>query len=113
MRGTDFKGKTVLITGGTGTFGTAMVRHLLNHTKVKKVVVFSRDEYKQSQMEHAFNSDPRLVFFLGDIRDAVRLHRAFNQVDIVIHAAALKHVPALEYNPTEAEQTNIYGTQNV
>ena len=113
MRGTDFKGKTVLITGGTGTFGTAMVRHLLNHTKVKKVVVFSRDEYKQSQMAHAFNSDHRLVFFLGDIRDPVRLQRAFNHIDIVIHAAALKQGPALEYNPTEAIETNIIGTKNI
>lgn len=113
MRGTHFKGKTVLITGGTGTFGTAMTRHLLSTTKVKRVIVLSRDEYKQSQMSHQFGNDSRLSFFLGDIRDPIRLHRAFNQVDIVIHAAALKQVPALEYNPTEAIDTNITGTKNV
>lgn len=105
--------KTVLITGGTGTFGSAMTRHLLERTKAKRVICFSRDEYKQSQMAHTFNNDPRLAFFLGDIRDQARLYRAFNRVDVVIHAAALKQVPALEYNPTEAVQTNIYGTQNV
>ena len=106
-------GKTVLITGGTGTFGSAMTRYLLESTKAKRVIIFSRDEYKQGKMAHHFNNDARLSFFLGDIRDPSRLHRAFNQVDIVIHAAALKQVPALEYNPTEAVQTNIYGTQNV
>ncbi len=113
MSGAYLSGKTVLITGGTGTFGTAMVRHLLDHTKVRRVIVFSRDEYKQSQMVHQFENDPRLSFFLGDIRDPVRLQRAFNRVDIVIHAAALKQVPALEYNPTEAIETNIIGTKNV
>ena len=106
-------GKTILITGGTGTFGSAMVKHLLTTTKAGRVIVFSRDEYKQSQMAAAFQHDPRLAFFIGDVRDAVRLHRAFNQVDIVIHAAALKQVPALEYNPTEAIETNIMGTKNV
>src|SRR3989344_8968322 len=105
-------GKTVLITGGTGTFGSAMTRHLLERTKAKRIIIFSRDEYKQSQMAHDFNNDARLAFFLDNIRDPSRLHRAFNQVDVVIHAAALKQVPALEYNPTEAVQTNIYGTQN-
>ena len=113
MRGSYLKGKIVLITGGTGTFGTAMTKHLLNTTKVKKVIVFSRDEYKQSQMAHQFKNDPRLNFFLGDIRDPIRLLRAFNHIDIVIHAAALKQVPALEYNPTEAIDTNIVGTKNV
>lgn len=113
MRGTHLKGKTVLITGGTGTFGTAMTRHLLNATAVQRVIVFSRDEYKQSQMAHQFDNDPRLVFFLGDIRDSARLHRAFNRVDIIIHAAALKQVPALEYNPGEAVLTNVIGTKNV
>ena len=105
-------GKSILITGGTGTFGRAMTAHLLSKTKVAKVVVFSRDEYKQSQMAHEF-SDSRLNFFIGDVRDPVRLSRAFNQIDIVIHAAALKQVPALEYNPTEAIETNIIGTKNV
>lgn len=105
--------KSVLITGGTGTFGSAMVKHLLDNTKVAKVIVFSRDEYKQSQMAHRFKNNPRLNFFLGDIRDPERLKRAFNRVDVVIHAAALKQVPALEYNPTEAIETNILGTKNV
>ena len=106
------KNKTVLITGGTGTFGHAMVRHLLAMPKVARVIVFSRDEYKQSEMAREF-SDPRLHFFIGDIRDRNRLERAFNHVDIVIHAAALKQVPALEYNPSEAIETNIIGTRNV
>src|SRR3989344_3609518 len=112
MRGTHLKGKTVLITGGTGTFGTAMTRHLLDTTNVKKIIVLSRDEYKQGHMAQDFN-DPRLVFFLGDIRDRARLERAFKQVDVVIHAAALKQVPALEYNPSEAIETNVIGTKNV
>ena len=112
MRGTHLKGKTVLITGGTGTFGTAMTRHLLDTTNVKKIIVLSRDEYKQGHMAQEFN-DPRLVFFLGDIRDRARLERAFKQVDVVIHAAALKQVPALEYNPSEAIETNVIGTKNV
>ena len=106
-------GKTVLITGGTGTFGSAMVKHLLGHTKAAKVIVFSRDEYKQSQMAHLFKNQDRLNFFIGDIRDPERLRRAFNRVDVVIHAAALKQVPALEYNPSEAIATNIIGTKNV
>lgn len=105
-------GKSILITGGTGTFGRAMVRHLLSDKKVEKVIVFSRDEYKQSEMAREFD-DPRLSFFLGDVRDRARLHRAFNHIDIVIHAAALKQVPALEYNPSEAIETNIMGTKNV
>ena len=106
-------GKRVLITGGTGTFGRSMVEYLLAMPKVERVIVFSRDEYKQSQMAHEFHNDPRLQFFLGDVRDRARLHRAFNHVDIVIHAAALKQVPALEYNPSEAIETNIIGTKNV
>lgn len=105
-------GKSILITGGTGTFGRAMVKHLLANPRIRRIVVFSRDEYKQSEMRREF-PDTRLLFFLGDIRDPVRLHRAFNQIDIVIHAAALKQVPALEYNPSEAIETNIVGTKNV
>ena len=112
MKSAHLRGKTMLITGGTGTFGRAMVRHLLAHSNARRVIVLSRDEYKQSEMRREF-SDERLVFFLGDIRDSVRLHRAFNQVDIVIHAAALKQVPALEYDPSEAIETNIVGTKNV
>ena len=108
----SLKGKTVLITGGTGTFGRAMVRHLLTMRDVRQVIVFSRDEYKQSEMAREF-ADKRLDFFIGDIRDRTRLMRAFHQVNIVIHAAALKQVPALEYNPSEAIETNIIGTKNV
>ncbi len=112
MNTTHFHGKTILVTGGTGTFGHKIVPRLLAIPEVKKVIVFSRDEYKQSVMQHEFQ-DPRLAFFLGDIRDKERLHRAFNNVDIIVHAAALKQVPAIEYNPTEAIQTNVVGTQNV
>ena len=112
MKTGHLKGKSILITGGTGTFGRAIVRHLLAIKGIKRIVVLSRDEYKQSEMRREF-PDERLRFFLGDIRDSVRLHRAFNNVDIVIHAAALKQVPALEYNPTEAIETNIIGTKNV
>ncbi|TSC87202.1 MAG: polysaccharide biosynthesis protein CapD [Parcubacteria group bacterium Gr01-1014_8] len=112
MSASYLRGKTILITGGTGTFGRAMVQHLLAMPKVKRVIVFSRDEYKQSVMESEFH-DPRLHFFIGDVRDRNRLERAFNHVDVVIHAAALKQVPALEYNPSEAIETNIIGTRNV
>lgn len=108
-----FDGKTILVTGGTGTFGRAFVSKSLN-TRAKKIIVFSRDEFKQSEMQREI-SDPeeRLRFFLGDVRDLARLDRAFSEVDIVVHAAALKQVPALEYNPLEAVKTNVLGTQNV
>ncbi|MBI4065722.1 UDP-N-acetylglucosamine 4,6-dehydratase (inverting) [Candidatus Kaiserbacteria bacterium] len=111
---TFLKGKTVLVTGGTGTFGQAFVKRLLQDNQIKKLIVFSRDEFKQHQMLQKI-SDPRkkLRFFIGDVRDRGRLERAFNGVDIVVHAAALKQVPAIEYNPTEAIKTNINGSQNV
>ena len=110
---TDFlKGKTVLITGGTGSFGESFVRMILKNPRIKKVIVFSRDELKQYHMERAL-SDSRLRFFLGDIRDQPRLERAFSEVDIVVHAAALKQVPMLEYNPLEAIKTNVTGSQNI
>lgn len=111
---TFLKGKTVLITGGTGTFGQALVARLLRDNQVKKVIVFSRDEFKQHQMQQRV-SDPhkKLRFFIGDVRDRDRLVWAFSGVDIVVHAAALKQVPATEYNPTEAIKTNIDGSQNV
>ncbi len=110
---TDFlQGKTILVTGGTGSFGESFVRMVLNVHKVKKMIVFSRDELKQYHMERGFRDD-RVRFFLGDIRDQARLERAFSGVDIVVHAAALKQVPMLEYNPLEAVKTNVYGTQNV
>jgi len=104
--------KTVLVTGGTGTFGNAMIARLCDDPSIGKIIVFSRDEYKQHLMAQRFK-DPRLSFFLGDIRDKERLLRAFNHVDVVIHAAALKQVPATEYNPAEAIKTNVLGTQNV
>lgn len=104
--------KSVLITGGTGSFGKNFIKYVLNNTSVRKVIVLSRDELKQSQMQSQMK-DERLRFFLGDVRDLERLKRAFNKVDIIIHAAALKQVPTLEYNPFEAVKTNIIGTQNV
>jgi UDP-N-acetylglucosamine 4,6-dehydratase len=105
-------GKTVLITGGTGSFGKNFTKYILANSEVKKVIIFSRDELKQSVMESEIK-DNRLRFFLGDVRDLQRLERAFHGVDIVVHAAALKQVPALEYNPFEAVKTNIIGSQNV
>ena len=108
----QLSGKTVLITGGTGSFGKNFAKHILANSKLKKLIIFSRDELKQFQME-AEISDKRVRFFIGDVRDLARLQRAFDGVDIVIHAAALKQVPALEYNPFEAVKTNILGSQNV
>lgn len=109
-----FKNKVILVTGGTGTFGYAFITKILKESKVKKVIVFSRDEFKQWKMrEEFFPFQKRLRFFLGDVRDLSRLERAFDGVNFVIHAAALKQVPAVEYNPTEAIKTNILGTQNV
>ncbi|MDE1818490.1 MAG: SDR family NAD(P)-dependent oxidoreductase [Thaumarchaeota archaeon] len=106
-----FDDKIVLITGGTGSLGNALTRKLLQ-TNVKTIRIFSRDELKQIQMESQLK-DKRLRFFIGDVRDKDRLSRALEDVDIVIHAAALKHVPVAEYNPFEAVKTNVYGTQNL
>jgi len=106
------KGKTLLVTGGTGSFGHAFIRYALDHLQPRKVIVYSRDEFKQYEMDRKFNS-PKLRFFIGDVRDRDRLNRAFSGVDYVVHAAALKQVPAAEYNPFEAVQTNIMGAQNV
>lgn len=103
--------KTVLVTGGTGSFGKKFIRTALEQ-HVKKVIVFSRDELKQYEMAKEF-TDPRVRFFIGDVRDKDRLYRAFDGVDIVIHAAAMKHVEACEYNPFEAVKTNIHGAQNI
>ena len=108
-----FKDKTVLITGGTGTFGKAFVSDLLNNHEPKKVIVFSRDELKQFEMKNQMKEDSRLRFFIGDIRDKDRLIRAFTSVDYVVHAAALKQVDTGEYNPREFILTNIIGSQNV
>jgi UDP-N-acetylglucosamine 4,6-dehydratase len=104
--------KVVLITGGTGSFGKAMVQHLLEQGKPRRIRIFSRDELKQYEMAQQFPSD-KLRFFIGDVRDRDRLRRACQDVDIVLHAAALKQVPACEYNPFEAVQTNIIGAMNV
>ncbi len=105
-------GKTILITGGTGSFGKAFVRDLLEENAAAKIIIFSRDEQKHYRMNQEF-TDKRLRFFVGDIRDEKRLHTAFRDVDIVVHAAAMKHVPICEYNPMEAIQTNIDGARNI
>ena len=108
----EFYKKNILITGGTGSFGQSAVEYLLRHSKLNKLIIYSRDENKQFEMQNKIK-DQRLRFFLGDIRDQVRLEMALNEVDFVIHAAALKHVPAAEYNPFESIKTNIYGSQSV
>jgi UDP-N-acetylglucosamine 4,6-dehydratase len=108
-----FAGKSVLITGGTGSFGRRFTEIALSHGNPRRFVVLSRDELKQSEMAQHFNHDPRLRFFLGDVREPGRLRRAFQDVDVVIHAAALKQVPAAEYNPFEFVKTNVLGAQNV
>jgi UDP-N-acetylglucosamine 4,6-dehydratase len=107
-----FNGKTILITGGTGSFGRQYVKTLLECYKPKKIIVFSRDELKQFEMGQDFHEDC-MRYFLGDVRDRDRLIQAMNGVDFVIHAAALKQVPAAEYNPMECIKTNIYGAENV
>ncbi len=107
-----FAGKTVLITGGTGSFGRHCASVLLRDHRPAKVIVFSRDELKQYEMAQRVQ-DPRVRFFLGDVRDRQRLARAFDGVDVVIHAAALKQVPAAEYNPIEAIRTNVDGAAHV
>ena len=104
--------KSILITGGTGSFGHQYVHTLLEHYRPARIVVFSRDELKQYEMGQRFNA-PCMRYFLGDVRDAQRLDQAMRGVDIVIHAAALKQVPAAEYNPMECIKTNIYGAENV
>ena len=111
-----FKNKTILITGGTGSFGKAFLKYLLiNHKELKKIIIFSRDELKQFELSTQFNEKkyPHVRYFLGDIRDKDRLDRAMENVDYVIHAAALKQVPAAEYNPFEVIKTNVIGAQNI
>ena len=98
--------KSVLVTGGTGSFGKMFVKRILQNTRVRRVVVFSRDEFKQFEMQQGYQGDPRMRFFIGDVRDRERLNRAFHGIDFVVHAAALKQVPAAEYNPFEAVKTN-------
>lgn len=109
----DWTNKVVLITGGTGSFGKKFLEIMLKEAHPAKVIVFSRDELKQHEMRAAGYDHPSLRYFIGDIRDIDRLRRAFAGVDIVIHAAALKQVPACEYNPMEAIKTNILGSSNV
>ena len=107
------EGSSILITGGTGSFGKAFIKHVLENFDPKRVVIFSRDELKQYEVRQRFNDDPRLRWFIGDIRDQHRLTRAMHGVDYVVHAAALKQVDTAEYNPFEYVQTNIVGSQNV
>lgn len=104
---------TLFITGGTGSFGKAFIEYALRNLSPKKIIIFSRDELKQYEIRQIFKNDPRLRFFIGDIRDQHRLTRAMKGVDFVIHAAALKQVDTAEYNPFEFVQTNIVGSQNV
>src|SRR5688572_8010860 len=109
----DWQNSSVLITGGTGSFGKKFTEIMLREYNPKRLIIFSRDELKQHEMRVGGFDDPRLRYFIGDVRDADRLRRAFNEVDIVVHAAALKQVPACEYNPIEAVNTNINGAKNV
>ncbi|MCI9531814.1 MAG: UDP-N-acetylglucosamine 4,6-dehydratase (inverting) [Lachnospiraceae bacterium] len=106
--------KTILITGGTGSFGNAFTEYVLTHYRPKKIIIYSRDEYKQFLMAEKLKEYQDILrFFIGDVRDRDRLYRAFGGVDYVIHAAALKQVPACEYNPIEAVRTNINGAMNI
>lgn len=109
------KGKSILITGGTGSFGKAFAKWLIQEGSARRVIIFSRDEWKQWEMKNSspIFSDPRMRYFLGDVRDKDRLCRAFNGVEVVVHAAALKQVPAAEYNPSEFIKTNVLGAMNV
>jgi UDP-N-acetylglucosamine 4,6-dehydratase len=104
--------KAILITGGTGSFGTELVRVLLRDHNPRKIIVYSRDEYKQAMMAQSL-PDTRLRFFIGDVRDLARLEMAMREVDLVVHAAAMKHVPIAEYNPMECVKTNVMGAENV
>ena len=107
-----FNNKNILITGGTGSFGKKYTQIILSKYKPNKIIIYSRDELKQYEMAQEFN-DPCMRYFIGDVRDGARLKEAMNEVDFVIHAAALKHVPVAEYNPMECIKTNIDGAQNV
>ncbi len=110
---TVLRGKSILVTGGTGSFGRRFVRHVLAEHEPARLVILSRDEFKQYEFANELGNDLRVRFFIGDVRDSGRLWRAFDGIDVVVHAAALKQVPAAEYNPFEAIKTNIQGAQNV
>lgn len=109
----DWQNSTVLVTGGTGSFGKKFISTLLQEYKPKKIIIYSRDELKQHEMRVSGFNHPQLRYFIGDVRDRERLYRAMRDVDIVVHAAALKQVPACEYNPLEAVKTNINGAVNI
>ncbi|HYU86346.1 MAG TPA: polysaccharide biosynthesis protein, partial [Kribbellaceae bacterium] len=106
-------GSDILVTGGTGSFGKAFIKNALETLDPRRIIVFSRDELKQWEVRQMFNDDPRLRWFIGDIRDRDRLNRAMHGVDYVVHAAALKQVDTAEYNPWEFVKTNVIGSQNV
>jgi len=108
-----FNDATILVTGGTGSFGHAFVREVLDHHEPRKIIIYSRDEMKQWDMASLIGQDPRVRFFIGDVRDKERLYRAMEGVDYVVHAAAMKIVPSAEYNPFECIKTNIDGAMNV
>jgi UDP-N-acetylglucosamine 4,6-dehydratase/5-epimerase len=107
------KDASILITGGTGSFGQRLVRTLLDETAVARIIIFSRDEQKHFLMQEELKNDHRLRFFLGDVRDKDRLFLAMKDVDYIVHAAAMKHVPLAEYNPIECLKTNVHGAENV
>jgi len=115
----DMTGKSILITGGTGSFGQQFTRTIVNNWDVKRLIIYSRDELKQYEMSHQLRSElspenfAKLRFFIGDVRDGTRLRMAMSDVDLVVHAAALKHVPIAEYNPMECIKTNLLGAENV
>jgi len=108
-----FENSSILITGGTGSFGHQFVPMTLKKYNPKKIVIFSRDEMKQWEMAKIFKDDPRVRFFIGDVRDKDRLHRAMDGIDYVVHAAATKIVPSAEYNPFECVKTNVIGAMNI
>ena len=111
----DLSGKSILVTGGSGSFGKHFIRTILDRYEARKLIIYSRDELKQYEMQQQFDpqKNPCLRYFIGDVRDGARLEMAMRDVDIVVHAAALKHVPAAEYNPTECIRTNVFGAENV
>ena len=107
------EGDSILVTGGTGSFGKAFTRYALQNLKPKRLIIYSRDEVKQHEMRNDLGNDSRLRFFIGDVRDVSRLHRALQGVDSVVHCAALKQVDTAEYNPIEYIKTNVFGAENI